>query len=518
MEATRLFIGVDLGTTTTKAVVFDVQGRVWGQAAKESGFAQPQPGWAEQDAEKIFQDTREVIGAAVKRAGAGPKEIAGVAFSAAMHGIMPVDAGGHPLSRCLIWTDNRSATIAQRLRHDPMGKELYQRCGVPHHAMVPLCKIIWLRQNMPEVFQKSSRFISVKEYIFFRLFGTYVIDYSLASATGLFNLYNLKWDPGALRLAGISPQQLSQPVPTTYSLHGLKVEDAAAMGLEPETPFIIGASDGTLANLGIGAIEPGIAAISIGTSGAVRVHVDQPLTDPQMRTFCYALTEKDWIIGGPINNGGLAYRWLRDKFFQAETREARERGEDVYDLINAYATKVPPGSDGLIFLPFLTGERAPGWNDNARGIIFGLDLHHGREHLARATMEGVCFSLYSVALALQELSGPFKEIRATGGFTRSPLWCQILADIFREEVNVTPGIEGACLGAAILGMVALGEVGGLKNIHSLLAKEVKYEPHLNNANMYSQLYEIFVGIYKNLDKDLNALTMWREAFNSKNHG
>ncbi|BCV21437.1 gluconokinase [Moorella sp. Hama-1] len=510
MEATRLFIGVDLGTTTTKAVVFDARGRVQGQAAKESGFDQPQPGWAEQDAERIFQDTREVIGAAVKRAGAGPKEIAGVAFSAAMHGMMPVDAGGHPLSRCLIWTDNRSAAIAQRLRRDPMGKELYQRCGVPHHAMVPLCKVIWLRQNMPEIFQKSSRFISIKEYIFFRLFGSYVIDYSLASATGLFNLYNLNWEPEALRLAGISSEQLSQPVPTTYILQGLKAEDAAAMGLEPETPFIIGASDGTLANLGVGAIEPGLAAISIGTSGAVRVHVEQPRTDPQMRTFCYALTEKDWIIGGPINNGGLAYRWLRDKFFQAEAKAARERGEDVYDLINAYAAKVPPGSDGLIFLPFLTGERAPGWNDNARGIIFGLDLHHGREHLARATMEGVCFSLYSVALALQDLSGPFKEIRVTGGFTRSPLWLQILADIFGQEVSAASGIEGACLGAAVLGMKAVGEIGDLEIVHQILPQGEVFKPQAGAAKNYHRFYQTFMEVYKNLNKDINLHARWLE--------
>lgn len=482
MKKNRLFIGVDLGTTSTKAVVFDLYGAVRGQATKESGFDQPQPGWAEQDAEKIFQDTLEVIGAAVRRAGACPGEVAGVAFSSAMHGIMPVDAGGNPLTRCMIWTDNRSAPIARRLRHDQKGGELYNRCGVPHHAMVPLCKLIWMRENRPEVFKKSARFISIKEYIFFRLFGTYVIDYSLASATGLFNIYHLAWDQEALELAGINEEQLSRLVPTTYILQGLKTEYANTMGLSPDTPFIIGASDGTLANLGVGAIEPGVLAVSIGTSGAVRVHVNKPCTDPQMRTFCYALTENDWIIGGPINNGGLAFRWLRDKFFAAEAKAAREWGEDVYDLINTYAASVPPGSDGLIFLPFLTGERAPVWNDNARGIIFGLDLHHGREHLARATMEGVCFSLYSVALALQDLSGPFREIRATGGFTRSPLWLQILADIFGQEVSVPSGIEGACLGAALLGMKAMGEIENLKIVHQILPRGEVFKPKAEAEN------------------------------------
>ncbi|GEA15700.1 gluconate kinase [Moorella sp. E308F] len=505
MTGSGLFIGVDLGTTTTKAVVLDKQGQVRGYYAKESGFEQPQPGWAEQDAEKIFQDTLEVIGTAVRKAGARASEIDGVAFSSAMHGIMPVDAKGNPLTNCWIWADNRSATIAQRLRQDPKGKELYRCCGVPYHAMVPLCKLIWLRENMAEIFQKSTRFISIKEYIFFRLFGTYVIDYSLASATGLFNLYKLTWDKDALRLSGISHQQLSQPVPPTYILRGLKAGDAAAMGLKPETPFIIGASDGTLANLGVGAIKPGIAAISIGTSGAVRVHVDKPITDPGMRTFCYALTDKDWIIGGPINNGGLVYRWLRDKFFQAEVRAALEGKGEVYDLMNSCAASIPPGSDGLIFLPFLTGERAPWWNDSFRGIIVGLALHHGREHLARATMEGVCFSLYSVALALQELSGPFKEVRATGGFTRSSLWCQILADILGQEVIVYPGIEGACLGAAVLGMVATGQASDINIIYQFLQKAKQFDPYWLNTNKYRVLFDIYQRICRKIEKDFTSL-------------
>ncbi|KYH33108.1 gluconokinase [Neomoorella mulderi] len=514
MKKTCLFIGVDLGTTTTKAVVFDLHGQIRGQAAKESGFDQPQPGWAEQDAEKIFQDTLEVIGVAVRRAGARPGEIAGVAFSSAMHGIMAVDAGGNPLTHCLIWTDNRSAPIARRLRHDQKGRELYNRCGVPLHAMVPLCKLIWMRENRPEVFKKSARFISIKEYIFFRLFGTYVIDYSLASATGLFNIYNLAWDQEALELAGINEEQLSRLVPTTYILQGLKTDYANTMSLSPDTPFIIGASDGTLANLGVGAIEEGMVAISIGTSGAVRIRVDAPCTDIKMRTFCYALTEKDWIIGGPINNAGLIYRWLRDKFFQAEAQAAQEARVEVYDLMNSYAASVPAGSDGLIFLPLLAGERAPGWNDNARGVIFGLDLHHGREHLARAVMEGVCFRLYSVALALRELSGPFKEIRATGGFTRSPLWCQILADVFGQQVTVTPGVEGACLGAAVLGMVAMGRASDINIVYQLLQERKQYHPNWPNTTKYRFLFEIYERIYKKMENEFAAMAMWHDQYQS----
>lgn len=291
------------------------------------------------------------------------------------------------------------------------GHEIYRRTGTPIHPMSPLSKLTWLRNEHPEIFARSYKFISIKEYIFYKLFKEYVIDYSIASATGMFHLNSLKWDEEALRIAGISEEQLSRPVPTTYRLTGLDETFAKEMNLHPSTPFVVGASDGVLSNLGVNAIDPGVVAVTIGTSGAIRTVTNRPVTDPKERIFCYALTENHWVIGGPVNNGGMIFRWVRDQLGSSEVETAKRLGKDPYEVLTEIAAKVNPGSDGLLFHPYLAGERAPLWDANARGSFFGLGLHHKKEHLIRAVLEGVIFNLYTVLLALEELIGEPKKFK-----------------------------------------------------------------------------------------------------------
>jgi len=214
----------------------------------------------------------------------------------------------------------------------------------------------------------------------------------------MFHLNSLKWDEEALRIAGISEEQLSRPVPTTYRLTGLDETFAKEMNLHPSTPFVVGASDGVLSNLGVNAIDPGVVAVTIGTSGAIRTVTNRPVTDPKERIFCYALTENHWVIGGPVNNGGMIFRWVRDQLGSSEVETAKRLGKDPYEVLTEIAAKVNPGSDGLLFHPYLAGERAPLWDANARGSFFGLGLHHKKEHLIRAVLEGVIFNLYTVLL------------------------------------------------------------------------------------------------------------------------
>lgn len=220
---------------------------------------------------------------------------------------------------------------------------------------------MWLRHDEPELFESTAKFISIKEYLFFRLFGQYVVDHSIASCTGLLNLEQLDWDAEALEVAGITPDHLSKLVPTTHILEGMNHESAEKW-LSPSTPFVIGASDGVLSNLGVNAIEPGVVAATIGTSGAIRTVVDRPVTDPKGRTFCYALTENLWVIGGPVNNGGMLFRWVRDEFAASEVETAKRLGINSYDVLTKIAERVRPGSEGLLFHPYLSGERAPLWN------------------------------------------------------------------------------------------------------------------------------------------------------------
>lgn len=280
-------------------------------------------------------------------------------------------------------------------------------------------------------------------------------EYSIASATGLFNIFDLDWDEKALQAAGITRNQLPELVDPEYQVTGLNPAYAEVMGIPVDTPFIMGASDGTLSNLGVNAIEPGVVAVTIGTSGAVRVVVDHPVIDEKGRVFCYALTKDKWVIGGPVNNGGIVFRWVRDQLFSPEKVTADLMHADAYDLITKIASEVPAGADGLIFHPYLGGERAPIWDANARGSFFGLTRTHTRAHMARAALEGIVYNLYTVMLALEEVAGKSKEIMATGGFARSALWRQMLADIFESPVTIPQSFESGCLAAVVMAMHSL---------------------------------------------------------------
>ncbi|HEY9644343.1 MAG TPA: gluconokinase, partial [Coleofasciculaceae cyanobacterium] len=338
-----VFIGVDIGTTSTKAIVFSSTGAIKGMSSQGYPLQAPHPGWAEQDPAAIFTAVMESLRAAVEQAQIGASEVGAIAFSAAMHSLIAMDAHDQPLTRSLTWADSRSIAQSDRLKHDG-GFALYQRTGTPIHPMSPLVKLLWLRQQDLETFQTAAKFISIKEYVLFQLLGQYVVDYSIASATGLFNLRCFTWDEAALALAGIRAEQLSQLVPTTHILRGMKADYAEAIGLHVDTPIVVGASDGVLANLGVGAIDADQVAITIGTSAAVRQVVTAPLTDPQGRTFCYAWTENQWVIGGASNSGGVVLRWFRDCFGQAAIEQATQQGLDAYDLLIEQAEPISAGS------------------------------------------------------------------------------------------------------------------------------------------------------------------------------
>lgn len=238
-----------------------------------------------------------------------------------------------------------------------------------------------MKHEWQDVFQRTAKFADIKTYIFYHLFDTYIIDYSMASATGMFNLETLDWDVGALELLGISKEMLPELVPTTYVMKGMKECYATLMGLNEDTPFVIGASDGVLSNLGVNSVGKGEVAVTIGTSGAIRTVIDKPRTDYKGRIFCYVLTEDHYVIGGPVNNGGVVLRWLRDELLASEVETAKRLGVDPYDVLTQIAKRVKPGADGLIFHPYLAGERAPLWNANARGSFFGLTLSHKKKNI-----------------------------------------------------------------------------------------------------------------------------------------
>ncbi|ASU37734.1 gluconokinase [Herbaspirillum sp. meg3] len=502
----HFMLGVDIGTTSTKTVVFTLDGQVVAQHAVEYPLLCTVPGMAEQDPLQIYDAVLASIGQAVKAAKASAGEIALVSFSAAMHSVIAIGKDNQPLTNSITWADNRASLWARRIREEHGGQAIYQRTGTPIHPMSPLCKLMWLRYDHADIFARAERFVGVKEYVFFRLFGRWLVDYSIASATGLFNLQELNWDKGALALIGIDAAQLSEPVPTTHHIAGLPSDVAAQLGLNTDTPFVLGANDGVLSNLGVNAIHPGQVAVTIGTSGAMRTVIDRPMTDPSGRTFCYALTQKHWVVGGPVNNGGNIFHWVRDELATAEAEAARKAGVDPYDALTDIAEKVSPGAEGLLFHPYMAGERAPLWNADLRGSFFGLALHHRKEHMIRAALEGVIFNLYTILPAVEDLIGPTQRMMATGGFARSALWRQMMADIFNREVVVPQSVESSCLGAAVLGLFALGMIRSLDVISDMVGSTNRHVPIEKNVAIYERLRPIFLSIPNKLADEYRALS------------
>ncbi|MFC5702010.1 gluconokinase [Cohnella faecalis] len=509
-------IGIDIGTTSTKAVLYLEDGAVVATANNEYPLYTPAPSVAEQDPDEILAAAVRSVKQVMDKSGVPPERVMFVSCSSAMHSVIPVSGDGKPLMRCLTWADNRSAEWTNNLKADMGGHSIYLRTGTPIHPMSPLSKLLWLRNDRPDVFRDAVKFVSIKEYVLFKLFGEYVIDHSIASATGLFNLNALDWDEEALSVAGVGPERLSRLVPTTYRLDGLDSRYAAEMGLSPSTPFVVGASDGVLSNLGVDAVDPGVVAVTIGTSGAIRTVVDKPITDPKGRYFCYALANSKWVIGGPVNNGGVIFRWVKEEFAASETETALRLGISPYDVLTKIAERVRPGSDGLLFHPYLTGERAPLWNPDARGSFFGLTLHHRKEHMIRSVLEGVIYNLYAVNLAMQETIGVPRKIMATGGFARSPLWRQMMADIFGQTVVIPESFESSCLGAVVLGLYAFGKTDSLSGaVAGMVGTTHEHAPNPESAAIYRELLPIYVRLSRKLEEEYEHIAKFQEKYSAR---
>ncbi len=486
---------LDIGTSSTRALLFDGARYTGRQAQVEYALISDEPGAAELDPMQVMNAAVDCL---TRLNQSAPGGVEAVALSAAMHSLTAVDAEGRPLMRVLTWADNRAAEAAQALKELPNSQTIYAATGVPQHPMSPLAKLIWLKTARPETFKQAGKFVSLLEFICHRLFGVWRVDHAVASASGLLNLASREWDAGALAAAGIGRERLSQPVPTGTVLAGIAPAYASAIGIAANTPFVLCGSDGCLAILGAGAIAGGPATefkravLTIGTSGAFRMTVAQPATDLEMRSFCYAMSERQYVIGGATNGGGLPLRWLRDNFPQPRGGDS---AGDPYTALAALAGEASAGAGGLLFHPYLAGERAPLWNGDARGSFIGLNFQHGPPQLVRAVMEGILFNLAMILDVLEELGGACHEILAGGGFARSDFWLQMAADLFGRPLLVADNPETTAQGAALMAYTALGGCADLKAAVALLpaaARRIEPDPQIHAV--YARLQPVFSAI------------------------
>ncbi|MCM2674435.1 gluconokinase [Alkalicoccobacillus plakortidis] len=511
-----IILGIDIGTTSAKSVLFYTNGAVLASSEISYPTLSPQPAWSEQDPEVILRAVKLSVSQSIASSNTEPSKIAAAGFSTAMHSLLAVTKEGKAMTNSIIWSDNRSAEQVTTLKQSNEALEFYLRTGTPIHTMSPLSKLLWMKEHTPDVFQRAYKFISIKEYIWFHLFGEFVVDYSIASASGLLNLSKNEWDQEILQYIGMTKDQLSELVPITYKQELSHASIAQELGVSNSTPFVIGASDGVLANVGVGAGSNDKTVITIGTSGAIRRTVKEPKTDQHQRTFCYALTENSWVIGGATNNGGNAFRWFRDEWSKGKQMDdAQEMTKDVYEYLLSLAETSPAGAKGLLFMPFLNGERAPYWNPNARAGFVGIGNHHTQPDFIRSLLEGVIFSIYSVGLALRDLSGPLTEIRASGGFARSPLWLQILSDVFGKEIQIPSSHHASAFGAGIVALLGTGHLQSLEESDRWIDIKHMYEPNKQTNETYLELFELYESVYQALEQPFDQLARIQQRYKSQ---
>lgn len=434
------WVALDLGTSSLKIVCSDPDGKVLHTATQACHTYHPQPGWEEQHPEALLEGVQILLTDAVTRLG----QPQAISLSAAMHSLMAVDEQGMPQSELLIWSDLRSSQEAKWLKQR-IGEKVYAHSGVPIHPMLPLCKLVYWKNNLPAWFQQVAWFISLKEYILFHLTGQIKVDYAMAGATGMFNMLERDWDKEVLQLIDLDPSRLpeiSSPLQACFTHGGQRLTRAS--GLASGIPVLVGATDGCLAALGSGIEGSQHLSVTVGTSAAVRLWSHRPVWDHQQRLFCYMLFPEAYVVGAALNNGGgIIPRCM-------EMMDDRE--SDVEAWI-AKAMQAPPGSDGLMCLPYLYGERSPVWDPEASGAFLGLRAHHQACHVHRAILEGIGFCLMQAlriletAVHLPDQKAKSGDIILSGGITHSQPWMQLLANMLGRKLVVRQQVDASCAGA-----------------------------------------------------------------------
>ena len=489
-----ILLGIDIGTTAVRAFAFNEEGAIVRESKIEVSVEHPKPSWAEQDPEELYTSTLKAVKAVTKYVG---ENVRAIGFSGQMHGLCCFDKNGRPLTKLIPWVDVRAGEQARKLEKMLGAEEIYRRTGCPPLFVYIAPKILWVKENLPEVFSQCKKILTAQDYVIFRLFGDYYTNPSLASGSQLLNINSVKWDEKLLEAVGIDEDYLPKLVEGDKVFERLPGHVAVELGLNEGVPVALGASDGALSNVGLGAVREGVCAVNLGSSGAVRVVARKPLWDDgKMRFFCYYIASRHWLCGGAVNNCGIVLRWYRDNFAEKEKERAAELGIDVYKLLDEEAEKVKAGCDNLMFLPFMSGERFPIRDPYVRGMLFGLSLGHGKGHIIRSMIEGITFTIKWIADALEEHTR-IEEIKISGGGARSRLWRQIVSDIFEKKVVKTNVEEASALGAAILAGIAVGDYKNMEEASEKLVKDEEvHEPKPENVKVYRKYFEIFKEAYK----------------------
>ena len=489
-----LLLAHDLGTSGNKATLFGVDGRLVASRTCPYETRYFNGNWAEQNPDDwwraICTSSRELL------AGIDPARIACVALSGQMMGCTPVDAEGRALRPSILYCDQRAQREADRLQQRIGLAEFYRIVGHRISTSNSLEKLMWIKENEPDVYRRTHKTLCAKDYINFRLTGQLATDYSDASGTNAFDLNSLRWSDAILEAAEVDPAMFPDPRPSTDVLGQITAEAAAATGLRAGTPVAVGGGDGSCAGVGVGCIRPGTAYNYLGSSSWIALTVERPIVDPQMRTMNWAHCVPGYLHpSGTMQAAGASYQWLKNVVCTSESRDAAAEAADVYELINEQIATSPPGAGGVLFLPYMLGERTPRWNPKAKGAFIGLSLATRRADMLRAVMEGVTMNL-GIIVDIFRQQVPIDAVTVIGGGAKGAVWRQMMADIYGcriEKLNVLE--EATSMGAAVIGGVAVGMFPGFDVIERFIRVDDVVYPNPANQAVYRRLMPIFEKCY-----------------------
>lgn len=502
-----LLLGIDVGTSGTKALLVDPAGDVVAAVTREYPLATPRAQWSEQDPTDWWRATTDAVRAALDQARARAEDVAAVGLTGQMHGLVLLDANGDVLRPAILWNDQRTGAQCDAI-HARVGRErMIAITGKPALTGFTAPKILWVREHEPDVFAAAATMLLPKDYVRFRLTGARVTDVADASGTSLFDVGRRAWSDELIETLDVPRSWLPEVAESPVVSADVSADGAAATGLRAGTPVVAGAGDQAAEAVGCGVVDAGTVAVTIGTSGVVFAPTDGFRTDADgaMHAYCHASPET-WHVMGVMLSAGGSFRWYRDTLAPDVVARARAQSRDAYDMLIEETTDVPPGAEGLLFLPYLAGERTPHPDPDARGAFIGLTLRHTRAHLTRAVMEGVTFGLMDALTLARNLGTSVNRVRVSGGGARSPVWRQMMADVFDAEVVTVNATQGAAFGAALLAGVGAGIYPDVTHAARTVVRETSVTTPREDANAYRAVYERYTAQYPLLSAQFRALS------------
>ena len=484
----ELLIGIDIGTSSCKAALFEPCGKVAAQASRGYAVHHPKPGWAEQNPEDWWHAVCAAIKSMLEESGVNPNQIAGIGIGGQGWSAIPVDSYGKCLCSTPIWMDTRAEDICAQLNEQIGADKIFEICGNPLQPAYTLPKILWYKRNLPDVYAKADKILQSNGYIAYKLTGEISQDICQAYGYQIFNIRTGKWDDALCREMGLRRDLLSEPVPCHQVVGHVTKSAARACGLAEGTPVVAGGLDAACGALGVGVLHAGQTQEQGGQAGGMSVCMDSYHAHQSLILSCHVVPDK-WLLQGGTVGGGGVLRWL-----------GAELWPDLgFHELDHMAAKVAAGSDGLVFLPYMAGERSPIWDARAKGVYYGLDYGKTGAHIIRAGLEGVAFSLRHNLAAAQTAGADVQRLRAMGGAANSFLWTQIKSDITGKPVDVPSSDTATTLGAAMLAGVATGIYSNFDDAVGKTVKIVRsHEPDAENKAVYDKNYEIYLQLYQNL--------------------